>query len=283
MKRALASILSSKYDNLEIIVVDDHSSEDNASVVIPFQKQIPLVYLYNESNLYAEKSRRLGFEKAKGQYVVFCDDDDYYFDDNFFSQAVAMMEENPSLAFVSGNAFIFFESSGETHEHVLNVSGKMNGLLYLKSFQTGFDKPLSTFTTIFQRVALESEYVYFNDSSLYMSALLWGDAYIMKEVVGCYCIHDVNISSSIPQRFILEVLESKYQISKALELRIAKSAKKWWTDQLILTSNYYFRSKCVTVIGILKYCSAVHARYSYEQLRFTMFCLISCLKKGFRR
>lgn len=73
--RAVKSVLSQTYSDLECIVVDDASSDDTAERL----RQIAddrLVCVHHESPRGASAARNTGIQLAKGRYVAFLDDDD---------------------------------------------------------------------------------------------------------------------------------------------------------------------------------------------------------------
>ena len=77
LERALASIGEQDYDNYEVIVVDDHSSEEFASVNKNLVEQYGdrFGYYYKQENKYLGEARNTGVSLANGDYVIFLDDD----------------------------------------------------------------------------------------------------------------------------------------------------------------------------------------------------------------
>ena len=77
--RALRSIQNQSLKNIEIIIVDDCSTDNTAEVIKQYQKEDPRIILieheYNESPM---KSRSDGIRKAKGEYITIMDGDDAF-------------------------------------------------------------------------------------------------------------------------------------------------------------------------------------------------------------
>jgi glycosyltransferase involved in cell wall biosynthesis len=90
---AIDSILAQTYNDYEIIVVDDGSTDNTAQVVQQYGKQIQ--YL-SQTNQGVAASRNLGLTAAKGEYIAFLDQDDLFLPQKLLSQ-VTLLEENPSL------------------------------------------------------------------------------------------------------------------------------------------------------------------------------------------
>lgn len=76
LKAAIASVLSQDHRDFEIIVVDDGSSDDVASVVASFAD--PRIMLIRQENRGASAARNRGIDAARGEYVALLDSDDLY-------------------------------------------------------------------------------------------------------------------------------------------------------------------------------------------------------------
>ena len=73
----LDSILSQTYENFELIVVDDGST-DNTEEVVKRHSAGRINYLKIDNWGGPARPRNIGIEKAKGKYIAFCDDDDIW-------------------------------------------------------------------------------------------------------------------------------------------------------------------------------------------------------------
>lgn len=73
--RAIGSVLSQTYEDLECIVVDDGSSDHTTEKVRAFQDS-RVKYLKHETNRGVSAARNTGIEAAKGEYIAFLDSDD---------------------------------------------------------------------------------------------------------------------------------------------------------------------------------------------------------------
>ena len=78
--RAIDSCLSQADINLEVIVVDDCSSDDTALLVADYEHRYPgVVRLHSNSrNLNSHESRRIGFELSYAEHILFLDADDEF-------------------------------------------------------------------------------------------------------------------------------------------------------------------------------------------------------------
>ncbi|MDH7445524.1 glycosyltransferase family 2 protein [Aquimarina sp. 2201CG14-23] len=90
------SILQQQYDNIEIIVVDDGSSDLTATIC----KSLP-VTLIRQQNKGVSAARNTGLEAANGDLIAFLDADDLWCDDKLKNQ-IALLAQSPSSSFVLG-------------------------------------------------------------------------------------------------------------------------------------------------------------------------------------
>ena len=76
VKEAIESVLKQTYTDLEVLVVDDGSTDDTQAIV----KQLPdsRVNYYYKENGGPSGARNLGLDKSKGQYISFLDSDDLW-------------------------------------------------------------------------------------------------------------------------------------------------------------------------------------------------------------
>lgn len=244
LSEAIDSVLKQTYKEKEIIIVDDCSS-DGTEEMLREKYNEKVNYYKNKKNSGCGFSRKLGYEKSTGKYIVFMDDDDIYCDNNFFEKAISAFNNN--IAFVSANSKIKYEVENKIEYKPLNINGEINGLEYLEKFQFEYMKPNSTFTTVFSRECLKKgdfdKMEMVNDASIYLRALLAGNAIILEDVIGIYRVHSKNITFSIDAQFLIDNLEEKRQIYKIIkEKNLFDNSPKWWFEQIKKTSEYYIKN-----------------------------------------
>lgn len=77
ISRAIRSVLNQTYDDIELIVVNDCST-DNTEKIVKKYKDNRIVYIKHDVNLGAGCARNTGIKNATGDYIAFLDSDDYY-------------------------------------------------------------------------------------------------------------------------------------------------------------------------------------------------------------
>ena len=76
VKDAICSVLDQTESDLEIIVVDDGSTDDTHSIVSGISDD--RVFYFFKTNGGPAGARNLGLSKAKGEYIAFLDSDDFW-------------------------------------------------------------------------------------------------------------------------------------------------------------------------------------------------------------
>ena len=77
--RAIDSVLSQTYQNWELIIVDDCSTDNTEEVVNQYiKKHKHIKYIKNETNIGACASRNKAINMAQGKFITGLDDDDYF-------------------------------------------------------------------------------------------------------------------------------------------------------------------------------------------------------------
>lgn len=99
---ALKSVMAQDFDDFEVIVCDDCSTDDTMSVMQEISGNDKRIKYYrNNFNLGpVENTKKLLYDHAAGKYVLFLCDDDYLFDSSFFKAAADAIFEDPEVGVV---------------------------------------------------------------------------------------------------------------------------------------------------------------------------------------
>ncbi len=114
---AIDSCLRQTYDNIEIIICDDHSNDGTKEYVINrISKDSRIKICENpEGKKGANAARNTAIRMAKGKYLTFLDTDDYLLDDSIENR-IKVFEENRKVALVYGN--VYFEHKGRRNKWI---------------------------------------------------------------------------------------------------------------------------------------------------------------------
>lgn len=76
IRQTLVSLQNQDYHNIEIVLVNDGSTDASEQICLEIQKNDNRIILYSIDNSGPSVARQYGIERARGQYVAFCDADD---------------------------------------------------------------------------------------------------------------------------------------------------------------------------------------------------------------
>ncbi|MDD4689440.1 MAG: glycosyltransferase family 2 protein [Eubacteriales bacterium] len=124
--RAINSILSQDYEDYEIILCDDGSTDSSGEICDRFASENEKISVIHKPNGGVSSARNAGFSKARGKYIYFMDPDDYILE-NLLPDNIALAIKYDADQVVFGfNTVISDTSDGflGSNEHKLNISGK---------------------------------------------------------------------------------------------------------------------------------------------------------------
>jgi glycosyltransferase involved in cell wall biosynthesis len=100
ISRAIESVLDQTFTDFEVVIVDDGSRDDTASVVKQFQSDSRIRYVY-QSNKGLPGARNTGIQNSEAELIAFLDADDWWLPTKLEVQ-VRAMERNPD----AGGCFV---------------------------------------------------------------------------------------------------------------------------------------------------------------------------------
>lgn len=98
LPRSIESILNQTYQNLEVILVDDGSTDGSLEICEQYAKKDARIKVLHKSNGGAGGARNRGMELATGKYLTFVDGDDWIEKDMYEKMLSAIWETNSEIA-----------------------------------------------------------------------------------------------------------------------------------------------------------------------------------------
>lgn len=97
---AIETVFAQTYDDIEVVIVDDGSTDDTHEVLDQYTGDDRVRVLHNETNRGIAVSRNRGIEAADGKYVCILDDDDRWHPEKIAKQVALLEERGESYAAV---------------------------------------------------------------------------------------------------------------------------------------------------------------------------------------
>ena len=104
----LDSVCSQTLRDIEIICVNDGSTDSSLEIMKAYQEVDPRIVIVEQYNSGVAVARNTGLSKASGEYVYFLDSDDMLFSENTLEKAVSLMQSN-SLDLLVGGGQTFYD------------------------------------------------------------------------------------------------------------------------------------------------------------------------------
>jgi len=114
IRKAIESVLTQTYKNLELVIVDDGSIDNTSDIIYGLAKKDKRVkVVQNKTNIGLVKSLNKGITRSKGKYIARIDDDDIWCDKQKLEKQIEFLENNPDYLLVGGGVIRINEKGKE--------------------------------------------------------------------------------------------------------------------------------------------------------------------------
>lgn len=119
LPRCVDSILSQTYEKLEILLVDDGSTDDSGLICEEYAKKDTRIRVIHKENGGLSSARNAGLDAASGEYIGFVDSDDWI-EPEMYAEMLALMEQNHAQLVCAGR----YDVDGGTGEKTVGLCPK---------------------------------------------------------------------------------------------------------------------------------------------------------------
>lgn len=229
IRQCLKSVLDQTLEDIEVICVDDGSSDSSPEIIEDIAARDKRVRLITQSNLYAGVARNNGMKNAEGEYLVFLDADDFFERDMLLEMYEKCVKDNAQICLCSGKIYNEQNDAFSDAPHYLNTK-----LLCEKTPFSAEDVSEWLFiitspapwTKMFKRDFIERKGIEFqslkraNDLFFVYSALAAADAitYVNKPFV-CYRTGNSESLQGAVSVLSLDFYTALFELKKELQKR----------------------------------------------------------------
>ena len=220
VQESLTGILLQSLCDIELICIDDGSTDGSAEIIADFAGKDSRVRLISQSNQGAGVARNVGIKAAKGEYIAFLDADDFYPTQDILVRLYAAAKTNN--ADICGGSFC--EVDGD--KHVSSFTGDMAGNTFSKEGWLNFcdyQFDYAYYRFIYRREFLLSNQLFFPDYRRYQDPPFMlrafaavGKFYAIPDVTYCYRINHCPVDWTV---------EKVYDLLCGIEDNLAFSAQ----------------------------------------------------------
>lgn len=269
LERRIESILNQTYQDFELILLDDCSTDNSVSILKKYSTNSKVSHLIlNEVNTGSTfKQWDKGFSLAKGEYIWIAESDDWC-EKTLLENLVPALEDNPNVVLAYVQSVMVSEVGNITYK---TKAGKyiqtMSGRDFVASRMFGDPVLINSGMVVFRKSALAKvDNVYktipgVGDWVFWINIALQGDVYICGKYLNYFFRHEGTVTSKsvvTGNDFCQACKVFKYveertnpsasEITKALTLRVNEFCmlRKVVKDKMILASakNHLFALNC---------------------------------------
>ena len=109
LERCVESVLSQDYADMEVILVDDGSTDQSPTLCDELAAKHPQVHVIHQTNKGLSAARNTGIELSKGTYITFIDSDDTM-GSNTLKLLMTELEQHPEYDILEYPVYLFYQS-----------------------------------------------------------------------------------------------------------------------------------------------------------------------------
>lgn len=224
--QAINSVLAQDYENLEIIVGDNASSDTTKEIIKPYLNDNRVKYYVNTENIgMVNNWKKALYEYASGDWFILLSDDDYLIDNSYLSKVASLITNNQHIVLVYASGYILHERTGQMESMILPFEAVNDGKKIFLSRGTVFPEDFTLCNIVFNRSIAISLQAFSNpyniscDSELFLKMCLYGDVGVIREKVSVYRVHDSNLIKALNQNFDFLFANIDFYLNPYLEAK----------------------------------------------------------------
>ena len=101
ISRAIDSVLSQTYKNIEIVIVDDNSIDESKEILKKYKNKYPsrITLHFQDKNVGISKNKSFGLRIAKGEFITYLDGDDFYYPNKLEKEYEALQSKQCDIIY----------------------------------------------------------------------------------------------------------------------------------------------------------------------------------------
>ena len=146
IERCINALITQSYNNIEIVCVNDGSSDNSFAILEKFRNKDSRIKIYTQENSGPAYTRHFAISQATGKYLMFCDADDWYENNMVECMVTTIEQENTDMVMCDCNIIDLADNTIQNAKlnkynhilllgkHSLNINNvsKVNGILWNK-------------------------------------------------------------------------------------------------------------------------------------------------------
>ncbi len=186
LAECLESVINQTYQNMEIICIEDKSTDNSLDILNQYAKKDTRIRLYcNRENRGLAYSRNIGLDAAEGDYILFVDSDDYIQADLI----AVCMEKSADNDLICFDYTLFDNIHGPMKSHTYLIKdGEYRGENYFVEAVKNNSVIFSAWSKLYKRAFLDKHRIRFCDGLLYEDILFSFSCFLKASRI--YSLHN---------------------------------------------------------------------------------------------
>lgn len=223
IKKCLDSLLYQTVSSIEVIIVDDASTENMDEVYAEYLHYPNVILIKNEKHTGPGGARNKGLEIANGEYIAFCDSDDWVELNAYEKITCAMDKHNCDIGIYSmervyGTGRPSFSICNYENEHILNAD--MATRIFLQQYDVGIEIPHHCTNKVFRKAFLDCINAKFEENIYFQGKLFC--LYTFLEAESIICVPNVKYKHFKRANSIIQSFDEKHLSDFGQSMIIAK-------------------------------------------------------------
>lgn len=276
LDETIQSILNQEYSNIEIILINDGSTDGSDEICEKYRNIDERVRYFSQENKGVSAARNVGIEHASGEWLCFVDGDDFIEKDLCTSLNPYLSEDN-DICFFSYNDFIRDEKKSHcTDEKINSVFGKDDfekmqlSIFFMQGFK--YTNPAAIWGKLFKTDFIRKNKLYFKEKQVKSQDtlfMLYALEYAQK---GTYCNNNLYnyriVRESISRRYNPDIFNVYKKLLEQFKIFIEKYKEN---NELFINAYEYRVFRNFMVATTLDCCHVDNKqRYSKRKDKFLL-------------
>lgn len=196
IEQSLLSILHQTYENIDVVVVDDGSTDNTAFIVSQLSKRYPNIVYRRKNNSGIVDTLNVAIDLASGQYLARQDADDISFPQRIEKQ-ISFLLANSSVAAVGCRYYTIDEGGVFLSEASLNANRRFSDFSQYPALEAYLPHPFLMARGDLLRSLRYRHVLLAEDADLYWRLERYGELWNVDEILGAYRVHRSSLSGNV--------------------------------------------------------------------------------------
>ena len=253
ISEAIESLINQTYQNIQIICVNDGSTDSSSSIIHKYASQDKRIVVIEQENLGVAVARNKGLELAIGSYIMFCDSDDFLELDMCKKMLDAIVSTNVGIAVCSAHVF----ASSNINRNISFIQRKFDfktsGIFSLDDYTFLSSLGNELWNKIFKTEIIRKynikfpENIWCDDRAFVMKYLSCAqNAYILKDKLYQYRLTPNSYCENVQNNKFKKFFDTVYAMQDVknfyVKNKLLEKYKYYFAEKVAFSFDFYYKT-----------------------------------------